>query len=335
MARWARTGNLDERLTLVGDNSFLGLDMKTPDPAAMKPGTYREAYNVRCENGSLVTRNGSLMPGSFNYVNYNRIFGVELFSNPDGLEWLAVAVKSGVWFVRDGETPRFVPLADSLDYPVNFVQAFDKFILFRGADYSPLEWGGDWSIYWQAFPPPTSGRSTIPNADTGELYANRLIVPYGKDRIAVSDIGDYTMYDLFLNDFQINFGESDSLVRVFPWIKQTLLMFKNHSIYMVSNVYGDLTSTSMDVVSTDRGLVGMKAVVSVGNEVYFMDFTGVYQISQIFENSPQVQALPISDPIKPIINEINWNAAAGIRANARRERLYFAIPLKNAIRNNA
>jgi len=335
MPRWAKTAQNDEPLTQVGDNAFYGLDMKTRDPAAMKPGTYREAYNVRSENGSLVTRGGSLMPGSFNYANYNRIFGVEIFSNPDGLEWLAVAVKSGVWFVRDGEAPRFVPLEEALTYPVNFVQAFDKFFLFRGPNHIPLVWNGDWSVFWTPFPPPTGGRDTIPNADTGEFYANRLIVPYGKDRIAVSDIGDYTMYDWFLANFQINFGESDSLIRVFPWIKQTLLMFKNHSIYKVSNVYGDLSQTTMDVVSTDRGLVGLKAVVSIGNDVYFMDFTGVYQISQIFENSPQVQALPISDAIKPIINEINWNAAAGIRANARRERLYFAIPLKNAIRNNA
>ena len=66
-----------------------------------------------------------------------------------------------------------------------------------------------------------------------------------------------------------------------------------------------------------------------------MDSGGVYQIQQIFENSPQVQALPISDSIKPVIDSINWNASEGIYAQTRRERVYFAVPMKNSTRNNA
>jgi hypothetical protein len=276
-----------------------------------------------------------LYPGAYNFVQYNRIYGAGIFSDPYGQEWIAVAVASGVWFTRDGEAPRFIPMTTNIDYEIEFVQAFDLLFMYRGPDLAPLIWGGDWSIYWEVFPPPGSGLKTTPNAYTAEFVANRLVVPYGKDHVAVSQIGEYTNYDWIFDDFQINTGQSDSLIRVFPWIKNTILMFKSHSIFAVSNVVGDLTSTTLDQISGNIGLVGRHAVVQVGNDVFFMDTSGVYQIQQIFENSPQVQALPISDSIKPVFDSINWNASAGIFAQTRRERVYFAVPLKNATRNNA
>ena len=313
----------------------MGLDMKTPDPGAMKAGTYREGYNCRIENGGLVTRKGTLYPGAYNFVQYNQIFGAGIFSDPYGLEWIAVAVASGVWFARDGEAPKFIPMVDVINYPVEFVQAFDRLFMYRGPDLPPLFWQGDWSIFWEVFPAPTGGRATTPNAYTAEFIANRLIVPYGKDHVAVSDIGEYTMYDWIFDDFQINTGQADTLIRVFPWIKNTVLMFKTHSIFAVSNVVGDLTSTTLDQISNNIGLVGQHAVVQVGNDVFFMDCGGVYQIQQIFENSPQVQALPISDGIKPVIDSINWNASDGIFAQTRTRACLFRDSLKNATRNNA
>lgn len=335
MARWARPQKLDEVQTPNGDSTFIGMDMKSKDPASMRPGYYREGYNVRVENGGLSTRLGSLCPGALNTVNYTEIFGSGIFSNPNGLEWLAVAVNSGVWFVRDGEYPRFVPLAEGIKEPVNFSQAFDTFFMWRGPLLQPLLWKGDWSVYWEVFPPPTGGRQTVPNAYTAENAANRILVPYGKDRIALSDIADYTQYDWTMDDFQINQGESDDLVRVFPWQKSTVIVFKRHSVYRVTNVSGDLSQATLEKLPGTLGLVGLRAVVDVSGDIYFMSQSGVFKISQTFENTPQPDDLPISDSIKPIIDSINWNAASLIRAEYRRDRVYFAVPLRNAVRNNA
>src|SRR5215475_6589128 len=202
MARWRGAGTLDEHPVATGDVSFVGMDMRSQDPASIPQGFYREGYNCRCTNGGLATRLGSLTPGALNAVDYNEIFGTGLFSNPNGLEWLAVASSSVVWFTRDGEYPRFIPLPDTIDYPVEFSQAFDVFFLWRGPDVPPLLWKGDWLVYWEKFPPPiaTSGRTTVPNAYYSETASNRMLVPYGKDRVAVSDIADYTSYDWTLND---------------------------------------------------------------------------------------------------------------------------------------
>jgi hypothetical protein len=63
MPRWQVAQQGEEQLAVVGDAQFLGLDMKTPDPTAIKPGYYPEAYNVRSENGGLQSRLGSIAPG--------------------------------------------------------------------------------------------------------------------------------------------------------------------------------------------------------------------------------------------------------------------------------
>src|SRR6266850_627045 len=334
MPRWARSGQLDERQVPSGDQTFIGMDMKSQDPSAIKPGFYREGYNCRSENGGLAHRLGCLCPGALNAVTYGQIYGTGIFSNPNGLEWLAIAVVDGVWFARDGEYPRFVPLPEKNTEPVNFTQAFDILFIWRGSAKVPYLWRGDWSQFWETFPPPTGGRQTVPNAATAENAANRILVPYGKDRIAVSDIADYTLYDWVLDDFQINQGESDDLVRVFPWQQETVICFKRHSIYRVTGVSGDLSQATLSKLPGTLGLVGLRAVVEVSGDIYFMSQSGVFRISQILQDTPQPDDIPISDLIRPIINAINWNAASLIRAEYRRERIYFAIPLNNAVRNN-
>ena len=334
MGRYRGQGQLDEAHAPVGDLTFKGMDMKSSDPASMLPGFYREGYNCRVENGGLETRRGSIAPGALNIINYNQVYGVGLFSNPNGLEWVALATVNGVWFARDGEYPRFVPLPENLMDKVEFSQCFDVFFIWRGPLLSPLLWRGDWAIYWEEFPPPTGGRSTVPNAYTAENAANRMLVPYGRDRIAVSDIADYVEYDWTISDFQVNAGEADDLVRVFPWQQSQVLCFKRHSVFRVTGVSGDLSTATLEKLPGSVGLVGRHAVCDVSGDVYFMSQSGVFRISQVMVNTPQPEDLPITDAIKPIMDSINWNAASGICCGYRRDRVFFAVPLKNAIRNN-
>lgn len=334
MGRYRGQGTLDDAQVPTGDVTFKGMDMKSSDPASMLPGFYREGYNCRVENGGLETRRGSICPGALNIINYNQIYGIGLFSNPNGLEWMAIATVSGVWFARDGEYPRFVPLPDTLTDNVEFSQCFDVFFIWRGPNIIPLLWHGDWSVYWEVFPVATGGRVTVPNAYTAENSANRMLVPYGRDRIAVSDIADYTAYDWTIDDFQVNQGEADDLVRVFPWQQQQVLCFKRHSIFRVTGVSGDLSGAVLEKLPGTLGLVGRHAVCDVSGDVYFFSHSGVFRLSQVMVNTPQPEDVPVTDAIRPLVDQINWNAASLICCGYRRDRVYFAIPLKNAVRNN-
>ena len=336
MSRWERpAGSNDEVASIGGDTAFIGMDQKTRDPAQMMTGWYQEGYNLRLENGGMATRKGGVCPATFNSAQYGQIYGVGIYSDPNGLEWLALANANGVWFARDGEAPQFLPMSDKIDYTVEFSQAFNIFFMWRGPTMTPLMWKGDWSVYWQPLPdPPDTTRKVMPNAVTAETFANRILAPHDRDSIAISDIGE-AYYQWTTNDFRVNFGEADTLVRVFPWVQETVICFKQHSIYQLSNVSGDLSATTLQKLPGTLGLAGVKAVTAVSGDILFMDSSGVYKISQVFEGSPQAGSLPVSDAIKPLISSINWNAAAGIRAEHRRERVYFAVPLQNATRNSA
>jgi hypothetical protein len=341
MARWQRpVGPNDQVIVPTGDTAFVGMDLKTQDPAQMLTGWYQEAYNVRLENGGMATRKGCLCPVCYNSATFGQIYGVGIYSDPNGSEWMALATANGVWFLLDGGVPQFIPMTSVINYPVEFSQAFNNFYMWRGNTMPPLRWQGDWSVYWQSLPDPSQGsppdttRIPMPSATTAETFNSRMLVPHDRDSLAISDIGE-DHYQWAVNDFRVNFGEADTLVRVFPWVQDTVICFKTHSIYQLANVTGDLSATTLQRLPGKLGLVGMKAVVEIAGDIMFLDSSGVYKISQIFEGSPQASALPISDSIKPLIDSINWNAVDGIRATSRRERVYFAVPLRNATRNNA
>ena len=340
MSRWQRPGGPnDEQIAQTGDTAFVGMDMKTRDPAQMLTGWYHEGYNCRIENGGLATRKGSICPGFCNYISYGQIYGVGIYSDPNGQEYLAIATSQGVWFTYDGGQAQLVPMATKINYPVEFSQAFNNFYMWRGPSMTPLMWQGDFSVYWQELPNPSTGtppdttRVPMPNASTAEVSGNRILTPHDRDSVAISDIGE-SYYEWAVNDFRVNQGEADVLVRLLPWVQTTVMCFKQHSIYQLANVTGDLSGMMLQKLPGSVGLAALKAVVAVSGDIYFLDYGGVYQISQVFEGSPQAQALPISDNIKPIIDSINWTSAAGIRAEYRRERVYFALPLENATRNN-
>ena len=337
MSRWQRpAGPNDQTLDVKGDTAFVGLDLKTMDPAQLLTGWYQEGYNARVENGGLASRKGCICPGAYNYINYGQIYGVGIYSDPNGLEYLAIAVTAGVWFTYDGGQAEMVPLAANINYPVEFSQAFNNFYMWRGPTMTPLVWGGDFSVYWQELPDPgvDTTRKAMPPAYTAETFANRMLVPHDRDGMAISDI-ESSLYQWTVNDYRVNAGEADTLVRIFPWVQTTVLLFKQHCIFQMANVTGDLSQTTLQKLPGTLGLCGLKAVVAVSGDIFFMDWSGVYKISQVFEGSPQASSLPVSDNIKPVIDSINWTNASGIRAEARRERVYFAVPLQNATRNNA
>src|SRR6516165_482070 len=153
MSRWERpAGSNDEVASIGGDTAFIGMDQKTRDPAQMMTGWYQEGYNLRLENGGMATRKGGVCPATFNSAQYGQIYGVGIYSDPNGLEWLALANANGVWFARDGEAPQFLPMSDKIDYTVEFSQAFNIFFMWRGPTMTPLMWKGDWSVYWQPLP---------------------------------------------------------------------------------------------------------------------------------------------------------------------------------------
>ena len=106
----------------------------------------------------------------------------------------------------------------------------------------------------------------IPNASDATVFNNRLFVPVNRDEIVVSDILDYTRYSEATSRFRINSGTDDKIVRIYPWNQTTLIVFKDQSIYLLSNVFGDLRDLRADVLTREVGLVSRDGVIGVGKD---------------------------------------------------------------------
>jgi len=182
----------------------------------------------------------------------------------------------------------------------------------------------------------TDGTETIPNADTGVYFQNRLLIPHSRDLVAVSDYLNYTRYQPVLSNFRINQGSEDKLVALMKYDQTTVICFKEHSVYEVKNIYGNLVDTFLDELTRTSGLIGKKAVITVGKDIWYLsDQRGVISLSVSESGKLQGLDVPISEPIQPLIDRINWKAATNAVAAYHQSRYYLAVPIDGAEKNNA
>lgn len=189
--------------------------------------------------------------------------------------------------------------------------------------------------------PNGTGLESIPNAETGVYFGNRLIIPHGKDELAVSDYLNYTAYEPTRSSLRVNVGSSDKLNAVFKFDPQTLLVFKTGSIYAVRNLYGDLSGSFLDLVTDQYGLKAPKSLAAAGKDLIFLsDQRGVVSLQMTESGQTQGVDVPLSEPISNIIKNINWPYAHRAVGVYHDNKYYLAVPLKglngdNPKENNA
>ena len=372
----------DDAPVTDGDNGFIGVDMRT-SPHLLRPGYVSDARNARFRFGVAEPRKG-VMPvtwsqisntwefpinwdeGDINFAatqrgDFGRVFGVGVWNDPNGADWILVASSVSnsfiqIYRIRPGNVA--VPVKCSVDIPVPttlyqdtntestiwFTQAFDKCILSRGDSHSHLVLSNFEEGFVEA--PEASGAGgteNIPNARSTLFFQNRLIVPhkpavgYKADHVAVSDILDYTSYDPVYASFKINQGDSDEIERLYKFNDQSVVVFKSSSIYAVSNLVGDWSANAvLDQVTTEFGLVGPRSVANVGADLWFLSQRGVVSLRQTEQNKLQGVSEPNSTPLQPIIDRIDMSVAKVTAcASYFQNRYYLSVPLDGSQKNNA
>jgi hypothetical protein len=324
------------------------------------------AYNT---SGPAVTVNTSYWTDKGALVfKYGTVYGAGVFRTPNDIEWLVVATTTGVFITQennaseelkvDGKT--YAASADSTHYTdlitgshdrVTFVQCFEKLIMFRGKDDAPLELSEDLAAGFKIVGkeesedvdenPNGTGLESIPNADTGVYFGNRLVVPHGRDEIAVSDYLNYTAFEPTRSSLRVNVGSSDSLKAVFKFDPNTLIVFKTGSVYAVRNLYGDLAGAYLDLITDQYGLKASKSLAAAGKDLIFLsDQRGVVSLQMTESGQTQGVDVPLSEPISNIIENINWTYADNAVGVYHDNKYFLAVPLKglngdNPTENNA
>jgi hypothetical protein len=162
--------------------------------------------------------------------------------------------------------------------------------------------------------------ANVPAGREGLYFQNRLLLLYGPDYLAVSDVLDPLHYSPILNEFKLNTGANDAVVALYPFNTTTLIVFKERSILAVENLYGDLSTTRLTEVTREFGCVSQASIASTGSDILFLSQRGVISMKQTEFGISQSVVLPLSDPIQDVIEEIdqvNWEKSCGAYFNNR------------------
>ena len=356
----ALTSDVADGITPTATVGPLSSNLKTSSDNAEPAGPYFEA-NQQTLNGyplsaydsntNLVTLNSKWDEKGTLYLKYpGSIYGASNFETPNGIEHLIIATSQGIFVTSPDSASEEVKvngfLYGNASYPtitnsnkVRFVQCFNNLVMFRGEDFSPLVLkenilDGFQSITQEETPEADEndddGTEQIPNSSTGLFFGNRLVVPFGRDEVAVSDYLNYTRYQPVRSAFRVNTGSSDKLVSVFKFDPNTLLVFKESSIYSVRNVYGDLADAQLDSLTSEYGCASERSIVSAGSDVIFLsDQRGVVSLRQSVAGETQSVDVPLSQPIQPIIDRIDWTKASDAVGAYSNNRYYLAVPLRD------
>ena len=227
---------------------------------------------------------------------------------------------------------------------VHFVQAFDHVYALRrpSGTHCALIWDGTTSGGSANFTPVTaqagvptasvlipggaSGTSrSLPTPWNGEPFAERILLYNDnyptidpthqlpdRDTFIMTDTDRWDSYSQTQGVFRINSGESNILTRVLGYYRGAVLVFFKRGIHILEN----FTNPSVSIgdqrqINNFLGLINHEACVQVGVDVYFLSSTGegVYRISEAVQDQIAVNPLAVSDPIQPIIDQIDWGQA--------------------------
>jgi hypothetical protein len=362
-------GRLDDPPIEDGDVGFVGVDER--DPSQIKPGFCNEAENYLFRDLTAQPRKGCIPlpwlngsraewpwdfePDPEHSFEYPRplVAGVALagkvFSDANDREWTIVALNPNdgsatqVWRTREGYRARRITMP--ADFPrleeCSFEQAFDKLLMFCGRKYDTLEMAD----VQDGFAVPTQsdsetesgynpGASTntmmVPRSSGGLFLGNRIFAVHGRDLVFTSDFLNYTRGSVRA-DFRINQGSADQLLTLYKFSENTVYAFKEGSIALVRNVYGDLSQMRQDELTREFGLVARRAVTSDGVRIWLLSQHGVTSISYMMvDGKVKIDERRVSEYLPKTTARINWQYANQAAAVYHDGKIYFAVPIDDA-----
>jgi len=170
--------------------------------------------------------------------------------------------------------------------------------------------------------------ANVPAGRTGLYFQNRLLMVYGNDYLAVSDVLDPLHYLALTNEFKLNTGTNDRVVAIYPFNATTLVVFKERSVLAIENLYGDLSSTRLMEVTREFGCVAPNSIVGTGSDIIFLSQRGVVSMRQTDYGTTQSVVVPMSDDVQNLISEIDQGYWSGACASYFDNRYILSTPVE-------
>jgi hypothetical protein len=137
--------------------------------------------------------------------------------------------------------------------------------------------------------------------------------------------------------FRVGGGEGDPIKALCSLQAFNLVALKENSVYLVNADPAATTAAdwTIEPLSKVIGCVGRKAWCAYQNEVIFMARDGVRSVRRMVAADGQYElSAPLSIPMQPYIDRINWTYAHLIAARNYKELVLFSVPLDNSTTPN-
>ena len=205
-----------------------------------------------------------------------------------------------------------------------------KIITFKTASATEpattTSWTGSGGMIW-------SIDDQCPPADFATWAGSRLVVPNGQDELAISSPLSTHDFPVF-NRLVIGSEDSGNITALEPLSDDSLLVFKNHSIYGVTGVYNMKGATDGGTLSISRvtdqlGCIARDTIQIIGGDVVFLSPQGIYALALNSQGQGAiglpVQAVRVTDialsrDIDDLVSNINQATAS---ATFHRGRYYL------------
>jgi hypothetical protein len=202
----------------------------------------------------------------------------------------------------------------------------------------PIYWTGSGSFVRAAGGVPSEGPTYKRMRSVGwaSYIQNRLIIPDGRDQVAISDYLDADLYDPFWQSFRTGAGGGDFVMAVHPWVEGSALVFCRKSIWLAtlaqfpatngSDFAIDTAVAKLELVTDEIGCSARNSIVTAGRFVFFLSDAGVYRLDTQLDLKLRGDTKPLSDPVADLFERIDQSKVQRAFGIWHSNRYILAVP---------
>jgi hypothetical protein len=328
---------LDDQIILDSSPLFSGGQVSNSRPAALAPDQFWLLQNADISiAGRVITRRGTTAIGvNGNFAN--PVQGLAYYQTPAYTN--LVAVVNGDFKIWDGTNWANPPagIAYNTTLPVQMVQG-----TITTGDVLFIAQSGALLSYWNGvgLVSMTNGTNTTAPVRPAfiEWHTGRLVaagmsaVP---DNLSFSKIFEGNVWDHVNWDMRIGVGDGDPITGLRSWTNFNLIVFKQHSVWVVNcdpsladPTTGNVSGFQINPVHKRIGCAAPNSAVQVGADVFFLSESGVRSVARTLASESQDIIGPaLSDPIKDIIIRINQAALKNVVGFFWNDRYLLSVPM--------
>jgi hypothetical protein len=212
---------------------------------------------------------------------------------------------------------------------------------------APLYWDGIGTAFIRSpggVPAVGPTYNTLRSVGFATYVNNRLVIPDGRNQVAISDVLDANTYDPFWSSFRAGSGSNDFVVAVHPWVEGAFLVFCRKSIWIatvnqVASTDGsgftiNAPVTNLQLLTDEVGCAARKSIQTAGAFVFFLSDAGVYRLDSRLDLKLRGDTKPLSDPIADQLGNLNASLLKNSVGLWYANRYYLAVPLAGSDNNN-